>query len=348
MSDLRTKIIRLSHQNPELRKHLLPLVKVALTVGGKKLLEKVRAERKVQPIDNAPFQLSKHPIFKSQLRAYLQYLYSNDDFFTDYSNGINDWKLQPSSIFVDYFIDGRGLVMQINDPNNKMKAKNAHSKTYYIKNSTSVMYVAPSLKRTLYGFRQEDSTWYPVEKTVSAVYLYTHGPFYGERHYEGSNSIKKFGELTSKGAQVWLTKGKVTAFILQPNLNEYEVTSLVNVGKSKTIQELFLGANANQVQRMSYEELKAKIEPRLRRVRWWSEVMPKGWSEYGGVTIKHVTEMDWEYDQNHMSRRQFDNQFYGRMEKVHAALRSEFSEFEVKMQSEYEDGKRIDFEIVER
>ena len=29
---------------------------------------------------------------------------------------VTDWKIQPSSVYVDYFIDNRGLVLQINDP----------------------------------------------------------------------------------------------------------------------------------------------------------------------------------------------------------------------------------------
>ena len=270
MADLRNKLIRLAHQNPELREHLLPLVKVALTIGGRKLLQKVRDERKVQPIDNAPFQLSKHPIFKTQLKPYLQYLYSNEDFFDLIlgGGGVNDWKIVPSSIYVDYFIDSRGLVIQINDPNNKLKAKNTESKVYWLENNRHIKFVSPSLKRTMYGYRKADQKWYPLGYR-QGVEFYAEGPFKGEKHISRITDGYRmpteatFPEVVAGGNSIWIPKGKVTAFILQPNLNEYVVTSLVNVGQSKTIQELFLGANANQVQRMTKGQLKALIEQKL-------------------------------------------------------------------------------------
>ena len=131
MSDLRNNIIRLAHENPELRKHLLPLVKIALTIGGRKILEKVRTDHYMWPIDRSPFQLSKHPIFKTQMRYYLPFLESN------FRAG---WKIQPSSIYVEYFIDHRGLVLRINDPNNKLRAKNTESETYWLENDRHIKF----------------------------------------------------------------------------------------------------------------------------------------------------------------------------------------------------------------
>ena len=259
MTDLRNKIIRLAHQNPELRKHLLPLVKIALTIGGRKLLQKQREEGKVYPIDRSPFQLSKHPIFKSQLRYYLQFLNGNG---VEYPMGASDWKVQPSTIYVDYFIDSRGLVLKINDPNNKLRCKNTESKAYWMENDRHIKFVAPSLKRTVYGYRQADQKWYPIGYQ-QGVGFYAEGPFKGERHITSRSlpfgTEAKFHDLVTSGNFVWIPKGKVTVFILQPEPNEYVVTSLVNIGKSKTIQELFLGANANQVQRMTKAELKTLI-----------------------------------------------------------------------------------------
>lgn len=263
MTDLRNKVIRLAHQNPELRKHLLPLVKIALTIGGKKLLIKQREEGKVYPIDRSPFQLSKHPIFKSQLRPYLQFLDGNA---IEYPMGGSDWKVQPSTIYVDYFIDSRGLVLKINDPNNKLRCKNTESKAYWMENDRHIKFVAPSLKRTVYGYRQADQKWYPLGYQ-QGLEFYAEGPFKGERHITSRSlpfgTEAKFHDLVTSGNFVWIPKGKVTVFILQPEPNEYVVTSLVNIGKSKTIQELFLGANANQVQRMTKEQLKVLIKQKL-------------------------------------------------------------------------------------
>lgn len=257
MSDLRKDIIRLAYQNPELRDDLLPLVKVALTIGGRKLLKKQREDGKVYPIDRNPFQLSKHPIFKTQMRYYLP-------FVSNYSVLTDEWKIQPSSIYVECFIDNRGLVMRINDPDKKLRAKNKNSKTYWLKNDSKSKYIAPSLKRTLYGYREADQRWYPIIVPHLGVFQYSEGPFKGERHFPSRrNTEAKFQELANGGNFVWIPKGKVSLFLIDPDPMEYVVSSLVNVGKSKVIQEYFLGADANQVQRMTKAELRALIKQKL-------------------------------------------------------------------------------------
>lgn len=266
MADLRNKLIRLAHQNPELREHLLPLVKVALTIGGRKILEKLRTERIIWPIDDErnPFQLSSHELFKSQLRYYLPFLSKN--LLLGDTTG---WKIQPSSIHVEYFIDKRGLVLRLNypSPSHRLKAKNTQSKTYWLENDSESKYVAPSLKRTLYGYRQADEKWYPIIVPRLGVFEYSEGPFKGERHFPSMrlrfSTEAKFQELTNEGNFVWIPKGRVTLFLLDPDPNEYVVSSLVNVGKSKTIQTYFLGADANQVQRMTKAELRTLISEKF-------------------------------------------------------------------------------------
>lgn len=348
MSDLRNKLIRLAHQNPNLRGDLLPLIKVALTIGGRKLLKKQRDEGKVYPIDRSPFQLSTHPIFKTQLKPYLQLLHAKENFFLTLDK-VTDWKIQPSSVYVDYFIDNRGLVLQINDPDKKMKAKNTRDGVYsFIGNTTQFVYVAPALKKTLFAYSEADGVWYPVIVLRLGGLQYSEGPFKGERHFSTRyGSVKKFQELIRSDARAWIPKNKVTVFIRHPIPNPYVVTSLVNVGKSKTIQKLFLGDNAQEVQRKSYAEMKAIVRRRLSSVPFYLEILPEHWSEHG-VRLKHETEMDWEYRQYSMNRRDFDAMFYGRMADVKNALMSKFPEFEVKVAAEYEDGKRIDYEIIER
>ena len=257
MSDLRNKLIRLAHKNPKLRGDLLPLVKVALTIGGKKLLKKQRDEGKVYPLDRSPFQLSTHSIFKTQLRYYLQFL-SKNLLLGDTSN----WKIQPSSIYVEYFIDNRGLVMRLNDPNNKLRAKNTETGVYRLVNNSDYQHVAPSLKKITYGYHHGDRAWYPATM-INGQRIYTHGPHKGEVNRLNRNDgthMPTFAQIPKRSpVGVWIPKGKVSLFLLQPNQSEYVVSSLVNVGKSKTIQELFLGANANQEQRMTKAELRTLI-----------------------------------------------------------------------------------------
>jgi len=54
MSNLRNKIIRLAHKNPELRKHLLPLV--SKTAGKFKPAPKIKSKEEAEAIENTKWQ----------------------------------------------------------------------------------------------------------------------------------------------------------------------------------------------------------------------------------------------------------------------------------------------------
>lgn len=346
MSDLRNKLIRLAHKNPELRKDLLPLIKVALTIEGRRLLQQVQRDGVVYPSNSDPFQLSSHPLLKSAMRYFLPHIYDKNPFLKDNNSG---WKVQPSSIYVSSYINSDGLHLKVDDPNHKLRAKNTRSDVYNLRTGrrSNAMYVAPSLKRQKYGFHRATRIWYPI-KIVGGKRYYTEGPHKGEENGLDGTGLITFAQAVGEyRGKMWIPKGKVSLFLMEPNTEGFKIFPLSFVGKSKEIQSLFSGGRSQQA-RLSYDDLRAIIEPKLRRVRYHTKVLPKGWEENGGVAIKHETEMDWEYNQNYMNRREFNAQFYGRMEAVKNALMAEFPDFEVKKISEYEDGKRIDYEIIER
>lgn len=336
--ELRKQIIRLAHENPKLRKDLLPLVKTS-SVGGQIIMNKLRTVSSITPIDPSPFFLAKHPHLKKYLRKYLEFLHANPH-ASDLTRG---WAIMPSSVKVEMFIDAEGLKFKRVSGEVAYKAKNKNLWVVEVnqpnKNHTEV---APYYKSQ--WFVRDQGTFYPAEQVQRGVYYVPHL----RREIQTRDAIKGWVRMFHSGfSKVVVEKGKVTRMFRPEEDLTLLVASMATIDRDPATQKLFLGNNL-QPARMSYDELKAIIVPRLRRVNWHIEVLREGRGENGGVALKHDTEMDWEYDQDGMNRREFNEMFYGRMERVHEALRQAFPEFEIKQIREFEDGKRIDYEVIQR
>lgn len=315
------------------------------------------------PVEGNPIQVAKHPVLKKSVRRFANQV--QEDFRKPHKMWptkflVNAFKVMPSSIMAEVRLNPKGLLLHCKEH----KAKNYVDGIVRVAMGDADKYHAPSLKSQLYVLHQHDRdtfAWYPAKAQGNGYYLLPLGkvvdgklgvvkgfhkaartPY--TREYKDDWGKKR--RSVQNRSNVWAPKNKVTEQYPYRSVYMYAL-EWPQIDKNEAVQRMFLKSlPITKDQRFSL--LWAWVTGDLSREIREYKLNTKKRGENGGVVLEFRTEMDWEYDREHMSYREFFDAYDAICEEKRAKLQKLFPQYKVEIVWTHEDGKSVDFEIFER